>query len=113
MLLCGVDVSDDEQVSLLWGSVDMAIAFHDIVGTIGVIMIVSAFFLLQIQRVDSDSAFYSLFNGLGAALILFSLCLEFNLASFMLEFFWLIASIVGLLRRRKKNNAAQDLEMPD
>jgi len=41
------------------------------------------------------------------------LCLEFNLASFMLEFFWLIASIVGLLRRRKKNNAAQDLEMPD
>lgn len=78
----------------------MEIAFHDIVGTIGVIMIVGAFFLLQIQKVDSDSAFYSLFNGVGAALILYSLCFEFNLASFVLEFFWLIASIVGLLRRK-------------
>lgn len=78
----------------------MEIAFHDIVGTIGVIMIVGAFFLLQIQKVDSNSAFYSLFNGVGAALILYSLCFEFNLASFVLEFFWLIASIVGLLRRK-------------
>lgn len=80
----------------------MTIAFHDVVGTIGVIMIVGAFFLLQIQRVDSNSAYYSLFNGFGAALILFSLCFEFNLASFLLEFFWLLASIVGLLRRGTK-----------
>ncbi len=80
----------------------MTLAFHDVIGTIGVAMIVGSFFLLQIQRVDSESAFYSLFNGVGAALILFSLYFEFNLASFLLEFFWLIASIVGLLRRRKK-----------
>ncbi len=80
----------------------MVIEFHDIVGTIGVAMIVGAFSLLQLQRVDSDSASYSLFNAIGAALILFSLCFEFNLASFILEFFWLIASLVGLVRRRLK-----------
>lgn len=91
----------------------MEIAFHDIVGTIGVIMIVGAFSLLQLQRVDSDSASYSLFNGVGAALILFSLCFEFNLASFMLEFFWLIASIVGLVRRRTKNTPEQTPETFD
>lgn len=90
----------------------MTIAFHDVVGTIGVIMIVGAFFLLQIQRVDSDSVYYSLFNGLGAALILFSLCFEFNLASFLLEFFWLIASIVGLLRRRARGNGSSSRPDP-
>lgn len=90
---------------LLGSSSDVTFAFHDLVGTIGVIMIVGAFFLLQMQRVNSDSAYYSLFNGLGAALILFSLCFEFNLASFLLEFFWLIASILGVLRRRPKNTS--------
>ena len=66
-------------------------------------MIVGAFFLLQIERVQSSSPFYSLFNGLGAALILYSLCFDFNLASFLLEFFWLISSIIGLIKRKKKD----------
>ncbi|MDI3335078.1 hypothetical protein QKW60_01545 [Defluviimonas aestuarii] len=91
----------------------MEIEFHDIVGTIGVLLIVGAFSLLQLQRVDSDSAYYSLFNGVGAALILFSLCFEFNLASFMLEFFWLIASVVGIVRRRTKNTPDQPTEMQE
>lgn len=81
----------------------MITEFHNVIGTLGVAMIVGAFFLLQIQRIDSNSIFYSLFNFVGAALILFSLCFEFNLASFLLEFFWMIASIVGLIRRSSKN----------
>ncbi|MGS0468886.1 CBU_0592 family membrane protein [Cobetia marina] len=34
----------------------------------------------------------------GAILLLISLCINFNLASFVIEVFWIVASLVGLVR---------------
>ncbi|HUR98541.1 MAG TPA: hypothetical protein VMZ26_10800 [Pyrinomonadaceae bacterium] len=70
--------------------------WYDIVGTLGVAIIVITYVLLQIERVRSDQLVYSLLNGVGAALILVSLYFEFNFPSFVVEFFWLLISLFGI-----------------
>ena len=61
--------------------------WYDIVGTLGVAIIVLTYVLLQIERVRSDQLIYSLLNAAGAALILVSLYFDFNFPSFVVEFF--------------------------
>ncbi len=68
----------------------------DVVGTIGVALILIAYVLLQIGRLRSDAAMYSLLNAVGAILILVSLAYEFNFAAFLMEFAWLLVSLYGL-----------------
>jgi hypothetical protein len=46
----------------------------------------------------ADQLAWPLLNGLGAALVLASLRVEFNLGAFILECFWLLISLVGLVR---------------
>lgn len=70
----------------------------DFIGNVGVALILIAYLMLQFEKIDSRKAPYSLLNGIGAALILFSLCFDFNLSAFVIEFFWLLISIVGLIR---------------
>ena len=76
----------------------MAYDWTDFIGNIGVALILVAYLLLQFERIDSRKVPYSLMNGAGAALILFSLYFDFNLSAFVIEFFWLLISVIGLLR---------------
>ena len=78
--------------------------WYDILGTIGVAIIILTYVLLQIERLRSDQLAYSLLNAIGAALILVSLYFDFNLPSVVVEFFWLVISLFGIgkyLSRRK------------
>lgn len=72
--------------------------WHDVVGTAGAAIILISYFLLQLQRLSSRALSYSVLNGLGALLILISLSIEFNLSAFVVEAFWLLISIVGIVR---------------
>ena len=78
--------------------------WYDILGTLGVAIIIVTYVLLQIERVRSDQLSYSLLNAVGASLILLSLYFNFNLPAFFVEFFWLLISLFGvgkyLLRQR-------------
>lgn len=74
-------------------------AWHDLVGNIGVACILGTYLALQAGRMKPDDASYSIINGLGALLILVSLYFDFNLSSFVIECFWLVISVYGLLRR--------------
>ncbi len=76
----------------------MNFAWYDIVGTVGVALIAVTYLLLQIGKLKSEDIRYSLLNGLGASLVIVSLLFEFNLAAFLMEAFWVLISIVGLLR---------------
>ncbi len=76
----------------------MNFAWYDIVGTVGVALIAVTYLLLQIGKLKSEDIRYSLLNGLGASLVIVSLLWEFNLAAFLIEAFWVLISIVGLLR---------------
>jgi hypothetical protein len=69
-------------------------AWYDILGTLGVGIIVLTYVLLQLERVRSDQLSYSLLNAIGALLILISLYYTFNLPSFIVEFFWLLISLL-------------------
>jgi drug/metabolite transporter (DMT)-like permease len=78
-------------------------AWYDILGTVGVAVIILAYVLLQIERLRSEQLAYSLLNAVGAMLILFSLYYDFNFPSFVVEFFWLVISLFGVgkyLRRK-------------
>ena len=60
-----------------------------------------AYLLLQMGRLDAADVRYSAGNGLGAALVLVSLGFEFNLSAFLVEAFWLVISIGGLVKARR------------
>lgn len=82
----------------------MGFAWYDILGTIGVAIIIVTYFLLQTGRLRSDQIAYSLLNAIGASLILVSLYFDFNLPSVVVEIFWLLISLFGIgkyLRRRR------------
>ena len=70
--------------------------WFDIVGVTGAWLIVTAYFLLQTEKISNQSPSFSIINALGALLILISLCFEFNLAAFFIEFFWLLISVYGV-----------------
>lgn len=74
----------------------MTYAWYDILGTVGVAVIIVTYVLLQSGRVRSEQLSYSLLNALGAVLILISLYFSFNFPSFVVEFFWLLISLFGI-----------------
>lgn len=76
----------------------MHYSWYDLVGNIGVATIVITYLLLQLNKIDSVGLAYSLFNGLGASLVIVSLLFEFNISAFAIEFFWLLISLVGIAR---------------
>lgn len=76
----------------------MNIRWFDIVGTIGVATIVVTYILLQTGRVKSDQLAYSVLNAFGATLILISLYFEWNFPSVVVESFWLVISLYGIIR---------------
>ena len=74
----------------------------DLVGLSGTALVVGAFFLLQLERLNPKKLTYNLMNLSGAILLLISLCINFNLASFIIELFWIGASVVGIVRYFKR-----------
>ncbi|WP_451923616.1 CBU_0592 family membrane protein [Thalassotalea nanhaiensis] len=45
---------------------------------------------------------YNLSNLVGAILLFTSLCINFNLASFVIDIFWVIAAIVSLINYKRR-----------
>lgn len=74
----------------------MTYAWYDILGTVGVAIIIVTYVLIQLGKVRSEQLLYSLLNAAGATLILISLYFDFNFPSFVVEFFWLLISLFGI-----------------
>ena len=83
----------------------MRYSIYDVLGNIGVFLIILTYFLLQIRKLSSESLPYSALNALGASLIVVSLLFDFNLSAFIVESFWVIISLIGIgkyyLHRKK------------
>ena len=70
----------------------------DVAGFIGVLLIVVAYLLLQVDKLPSSSLSFSLMNAAGSLLIMLSLVFRFNISAFLIEVFWFLISLFGLTR---------------
>jgi len=84
----------------------MTYTWYDFLGNVGVILILLSYLLLQMDKIKSQSMYYSLMNATGALLILVSLYYNFNLSAFIMEFFWLLISLYGLWQLRSVKTQA-------
>ena len=76
----------------------------NIIGVLGTICVVGAYLLQQMDKIDSKSFAYNFWNSWGAIFLLISLIVHFNLASFIIELFWIAASVLGLAKYYKRKN---------
>jgi len=70
----------------------------DLIGIIGVAIIVVAYLMLQLEKIKSTDLAYSVMNALGASLIVASLIVDFNLSALLMEVFWVLISFIGIGR---------------
>jgi len=70
----------------------------DIVGVIGVLMMLAAYAAGQLGRLKMDQAPALLMNLAGALLVLASLVYRFNLSAFLMESAWAIVALFGLAK---------------
>lgn len=70
----------------------------DIVGNIGVVCFLVAYFLLQKGVLAHNELRYLLLNLAGALMLIFSLLINWNLSAFLLEAAWALISIWGICK---------------
>jgi len=76
----------------------MRYAWYDFAGNVGVGLMVLGYLLLQAEKIRSSDLSYSLMNGAGALLVVVSLLYRFNLSAFLVEGFWFLISVYGLVK---------------
>ncbi|MDQ2976888.1 MAG: hypothetical protein M3R69_15940 [Acidobacteriota bacterium] len=76
----------------------MDYSWFDFVGNVGVLLMVVAYLLLQLEKLSSSAVSYLLLNAIGAVLVIVSLRFRFNLSAFFMEAFWLLISLYGLTK---------------
>lgn len=76
----------------------MKYSFLDLVGNIGVVVLIITYLMLQLNKLGSDGLAYSVLNAAGASLIVISLLFDFNLSALLMEVFWVLISFVGIYR---------------
>ena len=70
----------------------------DLIGNTGVVVLMIAYLMLQLNKLSSNGLAYSLLNAIGASLIIVSLLYDFNLSALLMEVFWVLISFVGIYR---------------
>lgn len=70
----------------------------NMIGIVGVVMTLLAYYWLNINKVSSESLSYVLLNLIGSCLILVSIYFYWNLSSFLIEVAWILISLVGLCK---------------
>lgn len=76
----------------------MELSLPDLIGILGVTLIVIAYILLQVEKMGAQDLSFSLLNTIGAFFIIVSLLFEWNLASFLMEFIWMMISLYGVFK---------------
>lgn len=77
--------------------------FSNVLGIIGVVMILIAYALLQVRKIDPLAIPFSSMNFFGSILIFISLMVHWNLASVVIEAAWIIISGYGLTKASKSH----------
>lgn len=76
----------------------MPIVMTDLIGFAGAAVLVAAYFANQQRWLPSEDWRYPAANLAGAVLILFSLLFTWNFPSVVIEVFWALISVWGLIK---------------
>ena len=82
----------------------------DVLGILGVLIILWYYFLLQVGKCAAHHLGFSVGNLLGAILLLISLRYNFNLASVIIESAWCLISAYGIIRHYSLKKTQQSLK---
>jgi hypothetical protein len=74
----------------------------DIVGLVGVTILIVTYAMLQFDKIDPKGFWYSFNNMIVAILVTVSLLYSFNLASMVIEVFWFGLSVYGIWNYYRK-----------
>ena len=80
------------------------------IGFLGMAFVVIAYLFLQINKYTIRSLQYQLLNLVGAILLLISLFVHFNLGSFIIEIFWIIITVYGIIVNLKDKKNTKDIQ---
>jgi len=76
----------------------------DLIGLTGVALLIVTYALLQLDRIDPKGFWYSFNNMIVAILVSVSLYYTWNTASVVIEVFWFLISVYGLVTYYKRKN---------
>ena len=82
----------------------MSITLPDLIGFSGVALLIVTYALLQLERIDPKGFWYSFNNLLVAILVTVSLVYTPNLASIVIEVFWFLISLYGVVMFFKRKD---------
>ena len=78
------------------------ITIPDLIGFLGVALLITTYAMLQLDRIDPKGFWYSFNNMIVAILVTVSLLYSFNLASMVIEVFWFSLSVFGIWNYYRK-----------
>lgn len=73
--------------------------FYRYIGVAGFLLYVTVYSCLCLRILSSESIRYFVCNTFAASLVLISLSNEFNLASALIQIFWIILGVIGITLR--------------
>jgi hypothetical protein len=79
--------------------------FPDMVGIVGVVLTLIAYYYISIGKWSSEDLKYILCNLIGSSCLMFSLLFNWNLSSVLIEIAWISISLIGLIRFIKIGHA--------
>lgn len=74
-------------------------AFYRYIGVAGFLLYVTVYSCLSLRILSSESIRYFVCNTFAAGLVLISLSNEFNLASALIQIFWIVLGLIGITLR--------------
>lgn len=79
-------------------SIEYDYCWHDLVGNIGVSLLIMSYLALQLGKLRADGLWYSWINLCVALLLGINLYHRPNLSSIIIEIFWALISLYGIFR---------------
>lgn len=68
------------------------------IGVVGVVLVLVLYLLLQLNKLSSNSFWFSFLNMVASGFVLISLIYSWNLPSVMIEIAWLAISLYGVVK---------------
>ena len=80
------------------------ITIPDLIGFTGVALLIVTYAMLQLDKIDPKGFWYSFNNLIVAILVTVSLVYTMNIASMVIEVFWFLISVYGIVMYFKRKN---------